>query len=88
VGVSNVSNISERLTLVELTHWCAQNTQPRYPIGLAFGTTCKIASKPICFTSKRGLAVLEGLNILRGKATFLATTSYVQFSRSTYRDRI
>jgi hypothetical protein len=26
--------MSERLTLVELTHWYAKNTQPLYPIGL------------------------------------------------------
>ena len=47
MGVSNVSNMSERLTLVELTQWCAKNTQPRYPIGLAFGTTCNVSLKPM-----------------------------------------
>ena len=43
VGVSNVSNISERLTLMELIRCWAQSTHPRYPIGFAFGTTCMIA---------------------------------------------
>ena len=70
VGVSNVSNISERLTLMELTRCCAQSTHPAIPLVLPLGLLV-VALKPLCFTSKRGLAVLEGLNIYVAKQQFL-----------------
>jgi len=53
----------------------------------AFGTTCKLYQN-LCFTQKRGLAIRKGLNILRGRASFPATTSYVQLSKNTYRQII
>lgn len=40
-----------------------------------------MASKPILHVKKRGLAIHHGLNILRGRASFPATTSYVQLSK-------
>ena len=44
--------MSERLTLAELTHWCAKNTQPLYPMGLIvvpLGLLVKL-HQSLCFT--------------------------------------
>ena len=84
MGVSNVSNISERLTLVELTQWCALNTQPLYPIGLILMPLGLLFSLLVSQTCVPRLTF--GWNILHGKATIPATTYYVQFSRNNYRN--
>jgi hypothetical protein len=58
---------------------------PSIPSVLPLGLLVKLRES-LCFTLKRGLAVWKGLNILRGKATILATTSYVQLSKNNLQD--
>src|SRR4051812_30163689 len=68
--------------LVELTRWCATNTQPLYPIGLIFMPLGLLFSL-LGFTQ---LCASADLNILRGKATILTTTYYVQFSKDIFQE--